>query len=111
MITGMYFVNFIANNNNFGIGLVVIQNVYVNGGDASYLYQGRFDYNGDDIKALIDVKHYRGPLNSVLGPLKEFSLTLSGKKSGDNFELMGGIPNMPNLNIRITGSKVADLYE
>ena len=111
MISGMYFVNFIANNNSFGIGLVVIREGRVNGGDDSYLYQGRFDYYGDDIRAVIDVKHYRGPLNSVMGPLKEFSLILAGKKSGDNFELIGGIANVPNLNIRITGTKVADLYE
>ena len=111
MLSGMFFVKFIANNNMFGEGLVVIRDGCVNGGDASYLYQGRFEYYGDDVKAIIDVKHYKGPLNSVMGPFKEFSLSLSGKKSGNNFELIGGIPNIPHLSIKIVGAKVADLFE
>lgn len=111
MISGIYLVSFSAQNNRFGEGIVVIDKGCVNGGDATYIYQGRFDYYGDDIKAQVNVKHYRGPLNAVLGPLKEFSLTLTGKKSGDNFELAGGMSNMPNLIIRIIGTKIAELFE
>jgi len=111
MISGIYLVSFIAQNNRFGEGIVVINKDCVNGGDATYIYQGRFDYYGDDIKARVDVKHYRGPLNAVLGPLKEFTLTLAGKKSGNNFEIAGGMANMPNLIIRIIGTKVAELFE
>lgn len=111
MLSGMFFVKFIANNNAFGEGLIVIRNGCVNGGDASYLYQGRFEYYGDDVKATVEVKHYKGPLNSVMGPLKEFSLILTGKKSGNNFELIGGMPNVPNLNIKIVGTKVAELFD
>jgi hypothetical protein len=111
MVSGIYLVNFLANNSLVGEGLVVIRNSSVNGGDQTYLYQGRFDYYGDDIKALIEVQHYRGPLNSVLGALKQYTLSLSGKKSGGNFEVSGGIPNISNLQIKITGTKVADLFE
>jgi hypothetical protein len=111
MLSGIYFVNFIANTNKFGEGLVVIKDGCINGGDFSYLYQGRFDYYGEDIKANIEIKHYKGPMNNVMGPLKEFTLNLSGKKIGDKFEVTGGIPNMPNLSISIKGAKVSELFE
>ncbi len=109
MISGIYLVSFVANNNSFGEGIVVVKDGSVNGGDSSYLYRGHFDYYGEDIKASIEVRHYRGPLNNVLGPLKQFSLTLSGKISGDNFQASGGIPNIPGASITIKGSKIADL--
>ncbi|MBW7992452.1 MAG: hypothetical protein FVQ84_20890 [Planctomycetes bacterium] len=111
MLKGIYHVHFAANNNNFGEGLVVVDEGHVNGGDYGYLYQGRFDYYGNDIKATIEVKHYNGPPNSVIGPLKEFTLNLSGETTGDRFEIAGGIMNIPNMSIKISGKKVADLFE
>jgi hypothetical protein len=111
MISGIYLVRFVANGSGFGEGIVVVNDGAVNGGDATYLYRGHFDYYGEDIKASIEVRHYRGPLNAVLGPLKQFNLTLSGKISGDNFQVSGGIPNMPGASISITGSRIADLSE
>ena len=109
MISGIYLVSFAANNNRFGEGIVVVKDGSVNGGDASYLYRGHLDYYGEDVKASIEVRHYRGPVNAVLGPLKLFNLTLSGKISGDNFQVSGGIANMPGASITITGSRIADL--
>lgn len=111
MLSGLFFVNFVANNNNFGSGVVVVSDGKVNGGDSNYFYQGRFDYYGNDIKALIKVKHYRGNLNSVMGPLKEFTLNLSGKKTNNGFEVSGWIPDIPNLSIMVRGIKIAELFE
>lgn len=109
MISGIYLISFLADSNKFGEGLVVVDEGAVNGGDATYLYRGHFDQYGDDMKASIEVRHYRGPLNGVLGPIKQFDLILSGKIVGDNFSLSGGIPNMPTATITITGTKIADL--
>lgn len=111
MLSGIYFVRFAANNNDFGEGLAVIRNGYVNGGDETYLYQGRIDAYGEDIKAHLEIKHYRGPLNSVMGPMKQFTLQLSGKIGGDRFEVSGGIPNIPGPRIIIHGNKVSELFE
>ncbi len=111
MIPGIYLIGFSAYGNRIGEGLVVIKDGSVNGGDPSYLYRGHFDSYGEDVKGNIEVRHYRGPLNSVLGPLKQFNLILSGKVSGDNFQVSGNIPNMPNATINITGTKIADLFD
>lgn len=109
MLSGIYLVAFLADSHRFGEGLVVISDGAVNGGDATYLYRGHFDQYGDDMKGTIEVRHYRGPFNGVLGPMKQFTLSLSGKVVGDNFSATGGIPNIPNATITITGTKVADL--
>jgi len=109
MLSGIYLVTFVADGHRFGEGLVVINDGAVNGGDATYLYRGHFDQYGDDMKGSIEVRHYRGPLNGVLGPMKLFPLTLTGKTEGDNFSVSGGIPNLPTAAITITGTKVADL--
>lgn len=110
MLSGLFAVEFIANNQMYGGGIVVIADGAVNGGDLSYLYQGHFDYYGENIKATIDVRHYRGERLSVMGPLGNFSLVLSGTFAGDSFSVDGGIPNLPNPKIRITGKRVADLH-
>lgn len=111
MISGIYFVEFRANNNDTGQGLVVIDNGKINGGDHSYLYRGRLDIYGEELKAAISVSHYRGELDSVMGALKNYTLNLSGKLIGDNFDVSGGIPNIPNVSIRILGKKVSDLFK
>ena len=111
MLKGIFHVHFSANNNRFGEGLVVVNNGCVNGGDYGYLYQGRFDYYGNDMQATIEVKHYNGPPNSVMGPLKEFTLNLSGKTTRDSFTVTGGITDVSNMSIQISGRKVADLFE
>lgn len=111
MISGIYFVEFKANNNDYGQGLAVVDNGKVNGGDYSYLYRGRLDNYGEELKAVIDVSYYRGEHNSVMGALKNFTLNLTGKTTGDGFDVAGGIPNIPDVSIRIVGRKVADLFK
>ena len=109
MMGGIYVVNFTARGANFGEGIAVVKDGFVNGGDATYFYRGSFDDYGDNITASVEVKHYRGPLNNVLGPLKQFVLSLSGKRSGDNFEVTGGVEDMAGATIKIVGIKIAGL--
>ena len=111
MLSGLFAVEFIANNNQFGAGIVVISEGTINGGDLSYLYQGHFEYYEQEIKASIEVRHYSGQRNAVMGPLNNFTLILSGRFSEGSFSVTGGIPNMPNLRITINGRKIAELYE
>lgn len=111
MVSGIYFFDFKANNNDYGQGLAVIDNGIVNGGDQTYLYRGRFDAYNEKVKASISVSHYRGPVNSVLGALREYTLELTGHIKNGAIDVSGGIPGMPQVTIRITGKKVAELYK
>lgn len=110
MISGIYFVEFRASNRDAGAGLVVINNGIINGGDETYLYRGRFDHYAGSVRAAIEVTHYRGELNAVLGPLREFSLNLSGTADDRQFVLSGSSPTVPNVSIDMVGRKVANLF-
>lgn len=111
MRSGIYYVEFSVTTKSFGVGLAVINLGKVNGGDASYLYRGRFDEYAGGARAIIEVSHYRGDLNAVMGPLRQFTLNLSGKTTEDRFELEGGSTSAPGVKIQMIGRKVADLFE
>ena len=111
MLSGIFYVEFKANNNDFGRGLIIIDEGRANGGDDKFLFRGRFDtYNGD-IQAVIEVNHYRGEPTSVFGPIKNFTLNLSGKSDGNTFTVTGGVVNMNGAAITIRGVKVASVFK
>lgn len=106
---GLFSVRFIANNRDFGSGVVVIREGSVNGGDGSYYYQGHFDYYEQEARAIIQVTHHYGPVNSVMGPLPSFTLNVSGRIFEAGFEMTGGIQALPGVTIRIQGRWIAEL--
>lgn len=110
-MSGIFYVEFAASNRDAGAGLAVIDNGRVNGGDATYLYRGRVDHYAGDARATIEVTHYRGQPNSVMGPLRQFTLILSGRATEDRFEFEGGTSSAPGIRIRMVGQKVAPLFE
>jgi hypothetical protein len=111
MISGIFFVDFSVGPQNVGAGLAVIADGTINGGDASYLYRGQIDVHGNQARAVIEVAHYRGALNSVFGALQNFTLDLTGTVDVEKFIVHGKISNTPGPVISISGRKVAALYE
>lgn len=111
MTTGIFFVQFSVGPNNAGAGLAVISDGDINGGDETYLYRGHLDVYGNQAKASIEVGHYRGPLNSVFGPLRNFTLVLEGTADDQAFDVYGTITGTIGPVIRIVGKRVAALYE
>jgi hypothetical protein len=106
---GLFAVKFIGNNRDFGAGVVVIREGSVNGGDSGYFYQGQFDYYEQEARAVIQVSHHSGPVNSVMGPLRSFTLNVAGRITETGFDMVGGIQSMPGVNIRIQGRWIAEL--
>ncbi|WP_286999654.1 MULTISPECIES: GrlR family regulatory protein [Comamonas] len=111
MTSGIFFVQFSVGPQDVGAGLAVLSNGDVNGGDETYLYRGHIDSYGKQVKASIEVTHYRGPLNSVFGPLRNFTLDLTGTVDEQGFDIHGHIVGRSTPEIRIAGRKVAQLYE
>lgn len=111
MTSGIFFVQFSVSTQDIGAGLAVLSDGDINGGDETYLYRGQLDAYGNQAKATIEVAHYRGPLNSVFGPLRNFTLNLEGTVDEKSFDFQGTIAGVPGPMIRISGRKVAQLYE
>ena len=111
MRPGIYSVVFSAPSGNAGIGLVVTDKGKIHGGDLSYLYRGTYQSADQSLKAKIHVSHYRGEPHSILGPLGNFTLILSGSSSSTGFVLSGHVEGKPQLMISITAQRQADLIE
>ena len=111
MLTGIYFIDFKSARQNGVGGLIVVDNGRVHGGDPYNLYRGHVEQTGDTLKARIRVTHYRGPTNTVFGPLKDFELELTGRANGPRFSLAGNIVGKPQFKIEITGDRKAELVD
>ena len=109
-LSGIFYVEFAWSRNISGAGLVVIDDGVVNGGDAMYLYQGKLVQYGGEVRATINVKHYRGDVDSVMGPLKRFTLKLSGTSTDSQFVLEGTTDSVPDAVIKMMGKKVAEIH-
>ncbi len=103
MQDGIYHVRFSSSVGGSGEGLVVIKQATVNGGDVGYLYVGQLTADGETLSGRLNIKRWNPGQNSVFGPLDNFELRLSGTRTGNSFNVSGGIPSKPGLTITIAG--------
>jgi len=95
---------------DFGGGLFVVSQGRLHGGDATYLYLGRCSDYDNSISAEVQVKHYRGPKNSIFGGLSTFKLLLKGVINSDSIiRLSGHVEGVPQLTITLSANKVSSL--
>lgn len=111
LLSGIYQVNFRSNLGDFGTGLIVAQRGTIHGGDNTYLYTGFYSSYESTIIVKVTIKHYRGQLDSIFGPLKNFNLELKGSGNANSFSLTGTVTANPSLRITLTGSKVSQLVD
>ncbi len=109
MVNGMYSVSFAGPGGQSGSGVAAVKDGSINGGDAGYGYLGNFTANGPKVTATLRIVQHQQGHQSVFGPIKDFTLSLSGTTEGERFNMSGGIPGQPNQTITIRGRKFADL--
>ncbi|MGO9060121.1 MAG: hypothetical protein ACLQU2_22480, partial [Candidatus Binataceae bacterium] len=91
-----------------GLGVVVLKDGEIVGGDEQYLYDGTYDLREDGtFNARVAVTHAGGEATTVFGgfgqlELRDFSLRLEGKLNGPMVDLMGFIQGHDDLKIGIT---------
>lgn len=95
-----------------GPGLVVLRNRCVNGGDQTFLYQGRFTEAGGKVNGEITVTQWNrfqssGP-RSLYDPSR-FEVSLNGSSAENRFHMVGKGPN--GAVIEVSGRLVAPLVE
>ncbi|HEY6229654.1 MAG TPA: GrlR family regulatory protein [Pyrinomonadaceae bacterium] len=109
MLNGIYSIQFSSSTTrDSGTGTAVFVNDKVYGGDQSYYYKGPVQIEGDNLSAQIRVIRHQ-PGESIFGPLREFTLQLSGNQGGGTLDIQGNVVEHPNFTIRIRGRKVSEL--
>lgn len=116
MIHGIYSAEFRSNQGLDGRGIVIVDKENkMHGGDADYIYRGKFrldDSSGSTrISVTVDVSNYSGNPNSVFGQLKQYRVELTGVMTSTGFTLAGHVHNQPQMNASIVATKQADLID
>lgn len=106
MKDGLYAVNFKSSTQDFGSGVISVQNGKVNGGDHGYFYQGHVGIDDSKLSGTIQIKQWNRNVTSVFGPIPQFDLPLAGQSKGDTFELEGSVAGQ---TIKILGHYLAEL--
>ncbi len=109
MLEALWSVEFISNVQGSGAGVAVLETGRVLGGDNQYTYVGSYKVENGVTFADIRVALHNEPDNSIFGPLKEFTLRLSGQARRDQFDLHGEVVENPALKIGIRLTRRAEL--
>lgn len=104
MKDGIYFVEFISNNNAVGQGTVVVNGDTVNGGDFGFTYQGRVHGNRLDLNVF---QHNPQAVN-VLG-VNNYTMELSILDNPGGFVLDGAVKGTPHARLQVRAKFIGDL--
>ncbi|MBB5189868.1 hypothetical protein HNQ50_000578 [Silvimonas terrae] len=96
---------FTSNVHDWGEGIVVIKNGFLNGADSGYVYRGKVTAAHNEINMIAEIVQWNGAVSSVFGTVGAFKLALNGKlESRKKFEVKGTVMGMDSLKISIVGT-------
>lgn len=109
MIEAMYGVEFVSNRQDAGYGVVVFESGRIFGGDSSCVYIGDYSVHDGAIRANVRVTNDRGTMQSIFGPIKEFTVTGEGKIAHNEFILSGRMKEHPDMTVTVKFTRRAEL--
>ena len=112
MLEALWSVEFVANTQMYGAGIVVLETGRIFGGDSLYYYVGGYTIDPiatDTVTVKIKIKHYNGPLSSIFGQLDNFNIELKGKYAQDTFDMNGHRVEDPTKLIALRLTRRAEL--
>ncbi len=112
MKKGIYYVEFKSSRGRTGDGIIVLGNGAINGGDGGYYYRGRYKIDRSGIfAARLEIKRHKQTAASVFGPVPDYELAVHGRlaDNGQEFDLVGAVPQTPADYMKITGRRIADV--
>jgi len=102
-------VEFMANNESFGAGVVTIIKDKVFGGDVSFTYIGGYEINDNIIKVDLNVKSFNKIDPPVFPDMDDYDLSLSGEYDDKEFMMVGSPSNHPELKLAVRCTRRAEL--
>jgi hypothetical protein len=103
MRNGIYSVEFTSNLEWGGVGLAVLHDGHLRGGDDEYLYTGEYAPEEAGYVATVEVRRHRGETGSIFGQIEGFDLELSGTHSDASFVASGTVRGDSGLTISLLG--------
>lgn len=108
MQSGIYSVSFNAGA-GAGSGVAIVDQGRIQGGDAGFIYRGRFQITEGRVTAEVEVIQHKPGTTSVVGLSGGFRLALAGSATNDGFDLQGTVADRPQIRIAMRGHRVTDL--
>lgn len=109
MRNGIYSVKFSSSTQDFGTGVIVVNNDTINGGDLGYLYTGVLTSQDDKLSGVVKVKRWNTSGVSVFGSLQEFDLMLTGLVVEKLIKLSGHVVGKPSMGLTASCEFLSDL--
>lgn len=108
MLQGLWHMTFVTTTKDAGGGRVLFKRGIVAGNDDRYRYSGRYFLRNGDVFAEVNVRHYAGSIDSIVGKVPEFKVTVMGKPSINHFVLQGVVVQQPDVGLVLDLRRVAD---
>ena len=100
------------NTHLVGRGVAIFSDYAVHGGGDSFYYKGKYKLDAsNNVSAQIEVAHYSGTPQSVLGPWETFRLTFNDIVTDQGFTLSRQIVGEPHSRVTIALKKLGNLIE
>lgn len=108
-IEALWAVQFVSTAQRVGGGVVVYETGRILGGDSAFVYVGSGGVKDGIFSATVACKQYGGGMESVFGPIKEFTLQLSGPVDEQCMQLRGSIVGYPQMQLTAILTRAAEL--
>lgn len=89
-------------------GVIVVEGDRVRGGDSAMYYTGVISGSDKDIKVTLRVRQHDESRTSVFGDVTDFTLVLTGRKTGDTYAFEGRAERGPSFRFEAVLSRVDD---
>jgi hypothetical protein len=109
MIEALWAASFSTQHAVFASGVVVFEGGRIFGGDGNYYYLGDYVVAGTTVSGKVEVTHYAGPPNSVLGPNHKLTLEFKGQITGNTMHGDGVTVSKPQMPLTISCRRLENL--
>jgi hypothetical protein len=99
---GTYTVSFKSNLGAFGAGVVVLSDLKVSGGDSAFVFEGKFQEEGDLFVGNIRVRQHSRAMSSIFGPMSKFELALRGRMTVHGGQFSGHVIGHQALSLDVS---------
>lgn len=89
-------------------GVIVVDGDQVRGGDSAMYYVGEITGSSDVIKVRLRVRQHDTSRQSVFGDVDDFTLTLTGRRKGEDYVFEGRADRASSLRFEAVLTKVRD---